>query len=329
MKRLHLLICVLVCFCAGLASAANPALLPTPGSDEAQRYERNAERVEDLRGLTKIGSAESRIKALEGLLIEYPGAALDRAAELVSDSNEEVAVAAVRVLAASIVMTDHVHHGSMTPEAEQVIARAEAVRAVLRTLILDGRLVVREEATRSLASMSDPAALKAIDEAASQSKITAVQAVNYLGLAHVKASAPYLEKYLDNGSGSTRKAAIAYLAPYPEYQPRIRDAILFNGEADNATRAYAAQTLSRYDKEFGTYALLVTNDSETPASVAASTVSAYVDTLTAEPNTLTPRMLKALERSVEELRVTNSGDAATKARLNQTLDRLKKLRESE
>ena len=254
---------------------------PAEGTSAAAFYEANKEHIKNLGDQARSGTTTERLNALDALANAYPDAALSLATTLVKTEDEAVAQAAARLLAESIVMTDHsMQGGAMMPGMQNIMQRAEAVRKVLREVILDARHAVRDVAAASLASMSDKAALDKIDEGVKANIYSIVEAINYYGLARQNIGASYIAPYIDSENQSDGIAAISYLASNPQYQGIIADKVLLNKDANEKTRLKAADVLSRYDKNFTSYALVTTaNPAENPELYGAI-IKGYLDNAT-------------------------------------------------
>ena len=271
---------------------------PEPGTELAAFYDANAEAVKALNEKVRVGETEDRLRALEELQLAYPDAALSAALELTLDEDKAVAKAAAQLLAESIVMTDHIMIGTMPAGGEEIMARNEAARNALRRVLSDPDEGVRRVSSGILASLSDETALKAISESAENGLISEVEAINYFGLARPEVGAAFIAPYLD-GSSEAQQSAVSYLGALPDYQAKIRKEVLLNGEVEEGVRVVAADVLSQYDPDFGSYALALTSNPSIPPSLYTTVMSAYT-AQAAINRALTPGEIEAISTSVEE-----------------------------
>jgi hypothetical protein len=299
---------------------------PEPGSDLAQFYEANAERVAELMNQARYGETAARLEALEELGTTYPDAALSVATELVKDDDKAVAVAAARLLADAIVMTDHTMSGQMPVGGAEIMQRSRVIRDALRPALSDENDELRRTASAILASLSDEQALAAIETNARKGIIPEVEAINYFALARPEIVTSYIEPYLDV-RGAAQQSAVSYLGALPEYQPTVREEVLLNDGADVSSRVTAAEVLGQYDRDFSSYALAVTSDPVIPAAVYATIMSEYTANAANNISNLTSATLEALEKSVDEYTLRNQ-DPDVLPQLNDVKQQLQQLRQS-
>lgn len=274
--------------------------VPPAGSDSARYYADNADRVDELAGQVRSGSPEARRAAFEQLSTAFPDAALSLALGLVKDP--DMAVPAARLLADSVVMTSHLaNHGPAPEGAHLIMARVEAAKVALLSLLDSPDEALRRIAAGTLASLGDSRALDALDKRAKEGAVSDVEAINYFALASPEVGSSYIAPYLEKGEGLAQESAVAYLSALPEYQGQIRDEILFNDEASDAVRIAAAQSLGQYDRNFGNYALeLAIDGAELSPSLYTAVVSAYTKTAI-ERKTLDPKTVDQLIDSIDRV----------------------------
>lgn len=259
-------------------------------------YKDNAEQIVQLRK-TAVDTTlplDARYKALAILMNEYPVTATHLAADLVSDRQDKIATAAVELLVADVVMSDHkMRPGEpRTAKAKSMMEQNERSRNALRKAINDPRPEIQSRAASTLASLSDEKALAIIQDAARQGRCTAKAAVNYFALAKSDVSAPYLEKYADDPGAETQSAAVGYLAAYPKYQERAKEKYLSNENAPIEVRKAAARSLAKK----GEHALPILNDQRTPPELYRETIETYVKS---KNEKLTKPEIKNLRDSIE------------------------------
>lgn len=253
---------------------------PPAGSEAAKFYEDNAAAIEALIERVRSGSGEAGLQAFDTLATSYPDAALGLATKLVSGDDAQLALAAARLLADSIVMTNHPgmeHMHDASPEVADLMRRIEASKTALRTLLNKPDSALRQTAAGILASLGDVPALDLIKEGAQSGEIPEVEAINYFALARPDVGSPYIEPYLADGAGPAKQSAVSYLGALPQYQAQIRTDVLLNETVGEDVRIAAADVLSKYDASFGTYALAVAANPGVPPGVYLAVVGAYAD----------------------------------------------------
>ena len=250
---------------------------PEPDSAEAAFLMANEPAIDRLATQARMGETEARQVALETLANSYPDASLNLATELIKDSDTAIATDSARLLADTLAMVGSVAAGaSMHPAGTPAKQRLDAAITTLRDAVPDGRIQIRHVAAGTLASLGDVATLDKIQECVEQGVVPAVEAINYFGLAPRDLAGKYVEKYLDSDSQEAQVAAVGYLGAVPNYQPRIREWLLKNLQANVVVLVTATGVLSRYDRMFPSYALEVVGRPDVPSAVSDTVVQAYV-----------------------------------------------------
>ncbi|MEW9808175.1 hypothetical protein ABUE31_19480 [Mesorhizobium sp. ZMM04-5] len=307
---------------SALAQVFVEPFVPPAGSDSATYYADNAARIDELAGQVRSGSPESRRTAFDELATAFPDAALSLALDLINDP--DMAVPAARLLADSVVMTNHqVDHDTMPEIGHLIMARIEAAKVALLTLLDRPDDTLRRIAAGTLASLGDRRALDALDRKAKEGEVSDVEAINYFALATPEVGSSYISPYLKQGEGAAQESAVAYLSALPAYQGQIRDEILLNNEAKEAVRIAAAQSLGQYDRNFGDYAVTMAIDgTNLPPSLYTAVVSAYTKTAI-EQKTLDPATVDRLIDSIERVQKEAPGFQIQLDELGNRLQNLK------
>lgn len=310
---------------AGASAALEEALTKHPDPKRAAYYTASESTIDELRARiadTNRPGAD-RARDLDDLLVRFPDAAITTAAALISDRSLEVAQAAARILADSIVMSDHEHgdHAALTVHQKYVLERHEKARAALQTALEDPRPEIRAIAAPSLASLADDRALRTIQEGIGKGIYSEVEAVNYFGLADPDKGAKYMLPYLEQGNASARAAAAGYLGANPTYQPVVRDKIFLNPDVDVQSRTSAAKILSHYDQTFESYALTVTADPNVSPQLYTVVMEGYVDKVEAEGK-LDPARAEVLKKAVDNF--VKEKPSADLKRVQERLERASK-----
>jgi hypothetical protein len=294
-----------------------------PDAATARFYAEHEKSVDAL--LAKVRDVASpigdRLAALDDLQVSYPEAATEAAIELISNANEQIAVAAAKLLSASIAMSDHgVRMQPVTEKEKALMAWHERAREALRGALGDTRRPVREVAAETLSSLSDRPSLDILAKGAESGAYSQSEAVNYFGLAKAEVGAPYLERALKSPDKAARSGAVAYLAANPNYQDKIRDQVLLNPAADAQVRVVAAKRLSQFDPSFSEYALTVTSDPSVPVELYSQVVQGYIDQSEARGQ-VNAAQIKVLKSAVENFRAKAPASFELKG-LQQRLDEL-------
>lgn len=303
--------------------AMDSTLRSHPDTATARFYEQHEADVDGL--LNRMSDTArpiaERLAAFNELQIAYPDAANLAALDLVSNSNEQMAVAAAELLSSSITMSDHSAHAVPITEREKyLLAWHERARQALRGALNDKRRAVREVAAQTLSSLSDTASLDIIAKAAESGAYSQSEAVNYFGLAKAEIGAPYFERALKSGDKEAKRGAVAYLATNPKYQEKIRDEVLLNPAADAQVRIVAAKRLSEFDPKFSNYALTVTADPSISAELYTQVVQGYIDQSEAQGQVDTAQ-IKVLKSAVANFRAKAPTSVELKG-LERQLDKL-------
>lgn len=263
--------------CATGAGLLSGPFSPLPGTDEARFYAANTAAIENFAYEARIGETGKRLTAIETLANTYRDPALNLATELINDEDALVAAGSARLLADTLAMTGSMAmaarmHAPGTPANQ----RFDAAIASLRGVVDDKRVVVRQVAARTLAGLGDRITLDLIERCVKESGLPALEAIDYFGVAPRELGSEYIQKYLDSGPTEARVAAVGYLATVPSYQERIRKMVLENPDVEDAVRAKAAGILSRYDREFPTYAVEIVGRQDLPAVVSREMIDTYI-----------------------------------------------------
>ena len=276
----------------------------------------------------KAQSADERISALAELAGIYPIAGEVLSRELVSDSETEVALFAVRTLQGAVVMMDHGPMGDMPgfPALAAAMQSHEQSIEALRPAILDERDEIRIEAASILASLGDEEALALINEAAAGGVIRAVEAANYFTLAGTPAANAYLAEFLGGGDAGAQETAVGYLAAVPEYQSRIREGYFLNPEADPSVRLAASKSLGLYDPGFPDYALRALSSDGIEPAFAWTTGQGYVSSIE-QRGLLTPAIAENVSEALARYDFSSGDNLDEQAAFQALADRLNALAE--
>ena len=283
---------------------------PVPGSEQAAFQAANATAIARLAETIRNRDASTSVRrnALEQMANSYPDAALNLAVELIAANDETITRDSVQLLADSVAMSDQRMVMDAMPEGAAMISqRIEAAKSALRSAVDHQRKAIREIVAGTLASLGDKATLDQIDSAVKSGAYSPVEAVNYFGLARPEVGARYIVPYLKVDSDDARIAAISYLGTIPQYQVRVRDAVLMNAGVAPGVRAKAAEVLGRYDDDFPSYALVVTIDRNVPPIVYGAVISGYIDS-SERLKTLSTAKGKILKEAVTQALVTHPDD---------------------
>jgi hypothetical protein len=291
------------------AWALAPQLLAHPDPARAAYYHANASSIDELEGMVKDTArpVAQRTTALETLAVRFHDAAVITAIQVVRDPSVEVASAALELLAASIVMSDHRRHDMdhLTPLQQFLMQQHTETRKALRIALADTRPNVRSIAAVSLASLSDEDALKLLQAGVEKGLYTEDEAVNYFGLADPDVGASYIMPYLQRGP-TAMQAAVGYLGANRQYQALVRDKVFLNLQAPPETRAAAAKVLSQYDSAFSSYALTVTLDPKTPPNVYTEVLDGYL-TQSQAKGQINPAQISVLKEALKNYRAIRPG----------------------
>lgn len=255
-------------------SAAAPLINP----DLEDYYKKNSEEIQNIQKNIKDTkrSEEQRLADFKKLRSKYPDPAFLSAVELISDSSQKIATFSVSLLGAAAVMSDHrmTDAGHLSPVDAYVMKRHEVARAALRKAQSDERRDVRNNATRTLASLSDEVGLQNIVAGSQQGRYSEIEAVNHFGLAKREVSSKLIQPYLASKTPDAQAAAIGFLASIPEFRNQIRDEYLLNSKAPLESRLAAAAHLAPDP----VVALLVLGNSQTPPELFQETFLVHLRT---------------------------------------------------
>lgn len=270
----------------------------TPNQALAAYYQKNAAEIKQLTetAANQQAQATARAKALSQLRAKYPDHAVLTASKLIADDATEVAALASEIIAAAGVMMDHKMPagGSQSPVFAYALAQHDVIFTALRKAVADKRQQVNGPAAKLLAAQSDPAGLEIIAEGVGSGAFSALDAVNYLGIAESAQAGQYLAKYLDNDDPKVQAAAATYLSSSPQYAPVVKDKILLNPEAKTEVRQAAAKYLARN----ADVALPLLNDPTTPPALYSTALDSYIK---ASGKKLSAAQLQSLLRGIEKL----------------------------
>ncbi|MBB5663868.1 hypothetical protein GGE68_002058 [Rhizobium leguminosarum] len=246
-----------------------------------------------------------RISALNDLAFISEEAGVKLAADLADDKSQEVALAAIELLANSLVMAGHAtvqpsdhtsDHGN--PWSQYVRGQHQLAIDALRAAIDDPREAIKNAARLTLVRGSDDKAIASVQQDAKVGKLGQEAAVQICAQAISTLGRACLVDFLNEGSIEGKIAATKILGATETDQPVVRDKIFLNSNADERLRSAAAETLARYDKSFPTYGLIVTLDPTTPPDLFAASLRAYA-TRAAEDGTLDGAQWNAIKRALD------------------------------
>ncbi len=262
------------------AQTVDAAISSHPNPSVVSFYQSNTEQITELYAVVTDGSQiqDARLSAFAQLALEYPIAAKVAARELVGDEATAVALQAVQYLMGDVVMSDHdMSNGveGFSPLVRYTMISHMTSRAALRAAITDERVQLRDTVAPFLASLSDSAALEAITT--SPELYTDAEAASLVTLSSSEESLALLENYISSDDTSAQATSVEYLAAFPNYQSRIRSEVLLNGEMDDVVRTAAAESLSLYDSDFASYALIVAGEQGVSPELYQRVVSGYVE----------------------------------------------------
>lgn len=290
-----------------MAQDLEPTLTQHPDPARSAYYREHAADIQNLRTQVMQGEPAQRLESLEQLLVKYPDAAFNTAIDLLDDDTLDIALKAAKLLSAKIAMSDHQsvsHDHNLNPYQEYAIAQHDAARTALLSVLDDPRAELRAVAAGTLSSLSEEDALRQIDAGVQNGLYSDVEAVNYFGLANPEIADQYLEPYLNAGSNEARSGAVMYLGSNPKYQLQIRDSILLNSELDPSIRSAASNSLSIYDPNYQSYALILTLDPTLPSSLYTTVIEGYIESLQAD-NELNSTQAGVLRTAVENYQTLN------------------------
>lgn len=243
------------------------------------------------------GGAE-RADALDNLANIDPVRAEQLASDLVQDSALPVALTATRLLADSIVMSNHpiTNQQHLTERQKALMKRHMKSREALYRALDDTREQVRNIAAKVLTALSDERALKSIESGVKTGLFKDIEAVNYYGLAKAKTGERYMRQYLEKGSVAARQAVIQYLGRNSAYQLAVRTKILLNNKQDPKVRTTAAKILGAYDVKFTSYVDDLVSSTSLPEEVYSEIVKQYLE----KKKNISQHKIKSIKQTMDK-----------------------------
>ncbi len=275
--------------------------------DFLERYQKNLAEIKQLQDDVRNThrTEMERLADFRKLRGKYPDYALHLSKDMAADASEKIAELSVSLLGSAVVMSDHKmsHEGVATPSETYMMQRHGFALKALRNAQMDTRQMIRNGATRTLASLSDEIGLQNIIKGAKEGRYSQIDTVNHLGLAKSEVGLELIQPYLQSESADVQAAAVHYMASSTSYRNMIRDRILLNSKAPLEARLAASEHLGSDPR----IAMLLLNNGQTPPELFQKTMRTYLNS----GWSYSEAELKSLRSILETYRKNESGASFT------------------